>query len=391
MEVKNSNKNLQTQVRRLEDKKQKIIKNHEKEMNQLKNLYHNEKEKVSLQYDEDLYNQRVEVDTNLAKFANEQEQKLEKVRDELFTQGRLLEEKRYNLKKTNQKKIKDIMAVQGNREKRSIEKAKDNAKSIERKTNEILEEAKIAQDVSINEFKTNAQLQKIKLQGNQDLAMKAAQNNFKTVKQAELIKQKRALSELVGKHERDLSQLDQVQKNFLDNQTVSYNKRLAMEKATFENMIKEQKESYNNKYKSLIEQNKLLLSRVKGAFDQELKSLSREHSALKKTISSRGQDPFYNSKTLNPKIVDKGKFYEVSLEVPSWEQEFVQINSDKRNVDLTLTRSFHSIVESETGDINTSKKSEVFAKTFNVPDIVDSNNLTRRYHEGVLTFKLMKA
>lgn len=104
------------------------------------------------------------------------------------------------------------------------------------------------------------------------------------------------------------------------------------------------------------------------------------------------QDSFYNMLTLEPKIKDTEKHYIISLKIPEFEQQDVQISTHKRKIHLNLSRRYNEKVkDTQNSSTYKTKRSEILTKDFEVPSIVENQEIQRKYENGILSFLIKKA
>ena len=89
-------------------------------------------------------------------------------------------------------------------------------------------------------------------------------------------------------------------------------------------------------------------------------------------------------------IRDYGEFYEVTLDVPEHEKDNVRLTADKRKLTISMSRRFDGQTTDVYGDINKTKRTETYTKKLHVADLVDKKDVTSKYENGMLIFRIAK-
>lgn len=171
----------------------------------------------------------------------------------------------------------------------------------------------------------------------------------------------------------------------------TFQEKLESQRKHFEEIMKAHQLAYQQKMDAMIKGHNQSLEHVKSRHAGEMQSLTASQASYKAAMSSRSEDPFYNISALDPRVEDKLDHYEVTVAVPDYEQQNVILSGNKRSLKLTHSRRASNDVEFPDGSVNKTKRSESFTKEFPVADIVDPDKITRRYAEGLLTFRIFKA
>ncbi len=159
----------------------------------------------------------------------------------------------------------------------------------------------------------------------------------------------------------------------------------------YKNKLEQEKENFTNQKNVLVSTSQAELDTIKGAYAKELSKLRLDFSKEKESIENKASDPFYRITTLEPKVSELEKGYEVSMILPKHESENVVFTANARDLKLSVARNFSDEVTLDDGSKNLSRKSETFTKLFKVNDIVDPKQITRKYEDGVLSFFIKKA
>ena len=136
-----------------------------------------------------------------------------------------------------------------------------------------------------------------------------------------------------------------------------------------------------------------MLQNVRNKFKVEVNKVEAAMTKKKSTIQNKGQDSFYQIRSLDPKIQDKGKYYFLELKIPSHEKEGLTFNASQRELRINFQRSYASDMTDEMGTINKSKRNELFTKIMKTKDILDPAGVRSQYNneKGVLEVLINKA
>ena len=200
--------------------------------------------------------------------------------------------------------------------------------------------------------------------------------------------------------------------NALANERIEQRNRISKMKLSHQRLAKEQKQIHDretklrqNLYKRTIlniesqfkqktaamqEAHKKAVATLKGMFRKHIQDIRSDYSLKKTSIHSKAQDKFYRIESLEPRIRDLGKEYLVSIEVPAHEQVNVHLTAHKRQLKLMAARRFEDRVPGPDGTVNHTRRSEVFSKDLNIPEIIDPRTVVRKYEDGILHFRLKK-
>tara|TARA_Y100001970_G_scaffold151834_1_gene185982 strand:+ start:154 stop:1329 length:1176 start_codon:yes stop_codon:yes gene_type:complete len=185
----------------------------------------------------------------------------------------------------------------------------------------------------------------------------------------------------------DLLRLQEIKRQ----QTVKrHHEILETKKDHHKEQIKSEDKSFGEKFRVLKEDHKEVLDRVKKLFDRQKEELIKSHSKIKKTLDNKLEDDFYHVKVIEPKLVDNGKEYLLSIEVPPHEKETAHVAARNRNINITLARRFEDRIENNDGTVDKSRRSEIFSKSIQTDEIMDHTRITQKYENGHLIFKIPK-
>ncbi|EQC46336.1 Hsp20/alpha crystallin family protein [Bacteriovorax sp. Seq25_V] len=197
------------------------------------------------------------------------------------------------------------------------------------------------------------------------------------------------LEEIQRNHNQTIDELQR--KNSIDrNQRIASEKHITKSEVDHHNEVLKQKRlSFEQKYRTLEQDHTEILNRLKTKFDTDIKKLVGSYAQAKDLVANKAQDDFYHITKLEPTIVDQGKHYLVTLPVPEFEKEQVNLTAQERNLNIVLTRKFQE--ETQAGDEKfDTRRTEVLSKNFKVAEIMDPRTVKSNYQDGILSFQIAK-
>jgi HSP20 family molecular chaperone IbpA len=390
LQVKGDDPNLRLKVERLKDQQKKLIVQKEKELIHSKEFYNNRTKEVKDQSELRLFEVRNEQDDKLLKESLDQQEKLEKVQEDLsLTNNRLTKEKSDLIQKQDLDKTTNTLAFKTKVEQTNAN-SRDSLVEIMRQSKDEANFLKDSHNQNLSNIKRDTRNKSTNLSNSSGLKIQKQQKN----QDIQISKQKTAqLTEIVQKemdHRTKMdNQMHQNTRSFRDQKRMQQ-KEIQQNQAHHKQLLTQEVLSFKQKFKSLQDGHNKVLTEVQKRFSNEIDGISRSHLSKKKLEGTKGEDPFYHLKTIAPIVQNLPGEYHVSLKVPEHERENLFINADKRKIRITLTRNSANRLEGNDGTIDQSKRSELFIKSLNVPDIIDPANITQNYSNGTLTFKLKK-
>lgn len=209
-----------------------------------------------------------------------------------------------------------------------------------------------------------------------------------TTKEIEHAQQIDRLKSEFARNSRQLSRLNQADKI---NKEQSYQKELKSTEEHYNQLLSSKRKQFEEKFQTLQKQHDDVISRTEEQLRTQLRSISSDYAQKRDATLARKEDPFYHLKEMQHRLEDKPDSYLIHIDVPEHEAENIVFTGHDRNIKLTLSRRFADRVEGEDGKVNVNKRSESFTKEFKVADIVNPKEITKKYEDGVLTYKISKA
>lgn len=191
-----------------------------------------------------------------------------------------------------------------------------------------------------------------------------------------------------ARNSRQQSRLNMADKK---NQEIAYQKEVSTSENHYNQLLASKRAQFEEKFSTLQAQHEQVISRTEEQLRSQLKALSSDYAKKRDATLSRVDDPFYNLKDIEHKLEDKPDSYLVHINVPEHESENVVFTGHDRKMKITLSRRFTDRVEGDAGKVSENRRSESFSKEFQVADLINSKDITKKYEDGVLTYRIAKA
>lgn len=213
---------------------------------------------------------------------------------------------------------------------------------------------------------------------------------------------RRKLENDLRKHQMDLSR----QKEDLNRQMLEDTgrlKRVGTEKTRIQqdqlslmdkhqqNMVKQRTDDFRARYEKMVNEHESIIKELESKLAADMKKMVEKSANDKTLFINKLDDRFYQVEKLNPIVTETPDSVEVALEIPPHEKENFHLSAQGRNIKMTLSRKFTDTLTTPDGSLNKSTRSELFSKEVLTKDILNSNKITQKYDQGVLTYKIAKA
>jgi len=191
-----------------------------------------------------------------------------------------------------------------------------------------------------------------------------------------------------ARNSRQLSRLNTADKT---NKDLAYKKELKTTEDHYNQLLSSKRAQFEEKFTALQAQHEQVISRTEEQLRTQLKALSSDYAKKRDATLAKVDDPFYNLKEIEHKLEDKPDSYLVHINIPEHEAENVVFTGHDRKMKITISRRFTDRVEAEAGKVSENRRSESVSKEFQVTDLVNPKEITKKYEDGVLTYRIAKA
>lgn len=155
-------------------------------------------------------------------------------------------------------------------------------------------------------------------------------------------------------------------------------------------LIRQKQADFQVRYKQLTEEHQAVLNGLTAKLNKATKEAIEVNVKEKKTIADVSNDPFYQLELLKPTMSEDSKNYYVHLEIPPHEKENVHLMAHGREIRLTMSKKYNSSIEDYDGSFNRTAKTQLYSKEFPTTDIMNQKQISQKYENGILSFKIAK-
>lgn len=147
---------------------------------------------------------------------------------------------------------------------------------------------------------------------------------------------------------------------------------------------------FENKYKTIIKRHKEQMKHLNAMINSDISSVKQRFNKVFRTTATKENDRFYQSRYLEPSIVENPKTYTVRVKIPPHEKDYINLVVKDRLLRLNFNRSFNETIRDETGLAQKTKRFESSVKEFQVNHILDPSTIEKEYLENELVFTIKK-
>jgi HSP20 family molecular chaperone IbpA len=362
----------------------------EREIAMVKDLYDKKVADQQRIGEEKLYQQ---YDINEAKLSQEiqqNEERLQELKQSLKDTQKYLDTEKQNLNEVYSAKNQDLALY---REQNYQAKAID----AEEETWKIRQQA----SDSHNELRSDLdwKIQNARLD-TQKAIQEAEQRKHETMAQSGLTSDDRlrkmgidhssAMAKKRLENELDLDQEQKHLETIKSSRVQQLESELQEKSKQYEHLSQRQDMAFQSRYEQLTKEHQELFETTRQKLGQQYDKMVEELTAKKAQFEAKAQDQFYRVNSLQPEVTEELNSYLVKIKVPEHEKEQVTLSPNGRQLKLNLVRNFQDEQRDESGSLNKAKRSEVFTKIMTVPEIVNPRDVTQRYSDGFLEFRVAK-
>ncbi len=390
MKVDNQNLTNDRYLKRLQQQQKNLITAKESELEQIKKQYNHKKELIKQEGIKQLEAERMAQQQKILEANQTAKERLTDLQKQQQLEEFILQQQHQHLVENAKAKIANVNEQFATQYQEKLMETNDLNRDINEKTqnqmrqialqaqNQIEQEKFKAHDLIYN----NENLLQQRLQADEkhfNLALEHQQQEFK-----------QRIEQVQKEHLGELKKLQHHNKITLENEKQTQANKLNYIRNFYQNKLKQEEEAFQAKYHHQLQNHQEILERLKNQFEQEIAKFKLGQATTKDQLLTRQQDPFYHMTIFNPKIIDTPKEIILQLQLSEHEVDNLQINVQKKDVDLNLTRRFAEQITTNDGSINRSKRSEIISKKIHFPQFLKEKSLTKEYHDGILTIHIQK-
>lgn len=371
---------------------------HKNKVKNLQDRQKNERTNLENNHKVNMARQRVSNASQLNDLKVQQNQKL--LEENLKYESKLLEMKNA-LDKVKEQTQKEIVQLKKDHEtKKEVEKQvfEANYQGNKDRHQMILQDLDQEANIQMEKLQRRTKLKEHEVSKMHDKEKKFMQNSHIThmnIKKEQFAEEKIANE---GKFEKNLRLQKRDHTNKLaDNERVHQNKIVEKKKLYDKqnqsiqsyglSRKKEIQTRYEKKFEQMFAKEEFKLQHLKKNQEKILNELKARLKKDLKLSLSKDNDPFYNNVSLEPKLTETKKGYELKIPVPKYDADKMNLTGSERTLKLTMDRHYEFSHE-DNGKTNTVKKVETFVSKIPVEKIIDPKTIQRSYNEGIMTFNI---
>ncbi|MBF0298840.1 MAG: Hsp20 family protein [Oligoflexia bacterium] len=255
----------------------------------------------------------------------------------------------------------------------------ENARKLRRDAQENIYKLKSKEQTDENDVAMNGKFRIDKQRNNFEEMRRLDDAKFQNAINRQKFDNEKILSKGQGDHEKKMNSLHQIQQNEYENQ-VKKNKEA----------IDQANKDFLKKYAEITENHKKSMELIKTESLRNTEKFKNKIEKTKNLYEQKAADPFYNPLTLNPSISENPKHYEISLAIPIYEKDNVQVSGKDKILRITFGRDYKDIISKDDGSNNKYSKFETYSKSIPLDKGIDSKGIEHKYENGVLTILVPK-
>lgn len=194
-------------------------------------------------------------------------------------------------------------------------------------------------------------------------------NQFKKERLSTNTRQQVELGKLTTTHTKNIEERD-----------TEFRKGLKEQDKFFEDKYKINLDRHNADFKTLEDKNKKVVADLKASLTKEITQ-----------VAEKKDDSFFEFTTLKPRLKKFEDRVEISLEIPEYAKNDLQLSTNIKEAIVSLNRRYTDANRTSDGVINKVKKVESFTTRIPTDVVLDAKSVKSTYEDGVMTYVIKKA
>lgn len=381
----------ESQLKKLNQTIEKKIRAREEELNKINELY-DKKEDMALLEGEEQYARALDRNAQRVVGASKDfENKIEAYRARLADTQQLVQREEHNLKTTEAQKLEGIKKNLAANFEDKYQSALSEQQAIEFNTQTAIGEIAANAKNEKDKIERHAQFEISTLASGFDQKIKNNESTFRARLENEQKKQKMLAEREQQELKDNLLEETTRMKRMGDEKNRIQHDQLLFSDKHHQNIIKQKTDDFRFRYEKIVKEHDTIIKELESQLALDMKKMVEKSATDKALYAKRLDDRFYQVEKLNPVVTELPEAVEVSIELPEHEKENFHLSAQGRNIKMTLSRKYANSITAPDGSVDKSTRSELFSKEVGVKDILNSNKITQRYDQGVLTYRILKA
>ena len=330
---------------------------------------------------------------NILTANEEKNRKLQSYKDQLSNDKTRLETERSMVEERNSSQMTNMLDEYNQTYRERYDEAHIKAQDVHSNTQEVLNQMNADTRFEVQESNRLSKRHSDSIvQRNEGLLERQRENYLTTIHNNQLENATNLAKEKM-RYEGEMRRLYTQQSGDTSVKEGRHAKELEDKEAFYNRMIQQKEKGFKSKLTKLIAAQNGVLRNIRDRFQTEVNKVELAMAKKKLKVNTQGKDQFYQVRTLDPKVIDHGKFYSLEVPLPPHEKEGATFNASNRELRINFVRNYSAQVEDETGGINKSKRNELFTKVIKTEDLLDPSGIRTRYNKltGMLEVTIKKA
>ncbi|MBT7608817.1 MAG: hypothetical protein HN576_03615 [Bacteriovoracaceae bacterium] len=342
-------------------------------------------------------NRENEIRNNIQKdilIANKKKQeKLQTYKDQLERDKTKLENERVQVSERNDSQMRNNLNEYKQSYRERYTNAHEKAQNVYNETQTVLNQMSADSRYEIQENNRLSKKQSDSIVQRNENLLHRQKEEYLTKLQGTQLENARNLAKEKIQFEADMRRIYALQSGEASAKEDGHAKAIADKEEFYSRTIMQKEKGFKDKLTKLIASQNSALENIRNKFQVEVNKVENAMTKKKLNVQTKGLDEFYQVRSLDPKIIDHGKFYSLQIALPAHEQEGATFNASNRKLRINFVRNYSAEIEDDSGNINKSKRNELFTKVIHTDDILDPKGVRTKYNKkaGILEVSIKKA
>lgn len=362
----------------------------EKEIKNVNDMFNKKIKDVKNDNDAAYFELQNENNKKILESLDNREQRLERIKSQLEEDQQRLDGEKNRMAQGHEMQIENLKGNFENQYRNIYNDGEDRTKLIDEQNSFVVKELRDKSNDDLQQLAENLAVEKALVTEKNQASVQAVEDKFASkLRNTERVhNQNQRIQE--NKFEQDAKNLKHRHEVTLADRKKAQDRELSRQEKDYQILMQQKEENFRSNLNQLSNNHDLVINTLKQKFDKEIKDLTAQHTKVKNNIDKKVDDDFYNVASIDPVVADYGKFYEVTVDVPQHEAENIRLSADGRELVLSMTRRYEGESTDLYGDINRTKRSETYTKKLSIPDMVNKKDITSKYENGAVIYRIAK-